>query len=77
MSLLELYVEVDDFQKRFEQWLSQEQIDNGNKPGPKSELSSSEIMTIVIHFHQANYRNFKHYYQKHVCEYLRGDFPSW
>jgi hypothetical protein len=76
MSLLELYVEVDDFHKGFEQWLGQQQIGNGNKPGPKSELSSSEIMTLVIHFHQANYRNFKHYYQKHVCEYLRGEFPK-
>jgi hypothetical protein len=76
MSLLELYVEVDDFHKGFEQWLSQEQIGKGNKPGPKSELSISEIMTLVIYFHQSNYRNFKHYYQKHVCAYLRGEFPG-
>jgi hypothetical protein len=76
MSLLELFVEVDDFQKGFEQWLSQQQIGSSSKPGPKSELAMSEVMTIMIHFHQASYRNFKHYYQKHVCKYLRGEFPK-
>ena len=33
-------------------------------------------MTIVIHFHQAGYRDFKSFYQKHVCKHLRAEFPS-
>ena len=32
-------------------------------------------MTIVIHFHQAGYRDFKSFYQKHVCEHLCAEFP--
>ena len=32
-------------------------------------------MTILIAFHQSNYRTFKHYYQKHVCVYYRAEFP--
>ncbi len=33
------------------------------------------MMTIVIHFHQAHYRNFKHYYTEHVQKHLRCEFP--
>ncbi len=36
----------------------------------------SEIMTIVIHFHQSYYRNFKAYYTHHVSKYLRSEFPD-
>ena len=33
-------------------------------------------MTILINFHQSNYRTFKDYYQRHVCVYLRWAFPT-
>jgi len=33
----------------------------------------SEIMTILIHFHQSNYRNF---YLEHVVTHLRNEFPG-
>jgi hypothetical protein len=33
-------------------------------------------MTIIIHFHQSRYRNFKAYYTEHVCQHLRGEFPN-
>jgi hypothetical protein len=38
-------------------------------------LSTSEIMTILIHFHQSHYRNFKRYYQHYVLRHLRAEFP--
>ncbi len=40
------------------------------------ELSDSEITTILIHFHQSQYRSFKAYYTQHVQVYLRGEFPT-
>ena len=39
-------------------------------------LSISEVMTIVIHFHQSHYRNFKAYYCEHVLTHLRSEFPG-
>jgi len=33
-------------------------------------------MTILIAFHQSNYRTFKHFYLKHVCVYWRAEFPT-
>nr|WP_223823924.1 hypothetical protein [Candidatus Enterovibrio escacola] len=44
-----------------------------NKNNP-SHLSVSEVMTIVIAFHQAGYRNFKIYYIYFVCHYLTTNF---
>jgi hypothetical protein len=32
-------------------------------------------MTILIHFHQSQYRTFKAYYSQHLCPHLRGEFP--
>ena len=75
MSLLELFCEVDDFCQEFERQLAPKQL-IGVKPGPKQRLSTSEIMTLVIHFHQEGYRDFKHYYQNHVRRDLSKEFPK-
>lgn len=76
MSLLELFVQVDDFCQAFERWAAQQQLPGRSKRGPEPSLSASEVMTIVIHFHQASYRNFKHYYQHYVCKQLVAEFPG-
>ncbi len=39
-------------------------------------MSSSEIMTIIISFHQSHYRNFKNYYLGYVAKYLKSYPPS-
>lgn len=36
----------------------------------------SEMMTIMVHFHQGGYRNFKSYYEKYVSVHLKSDFPK-
>lgn len=33
-------------------------------------------MTLLIHFHQSGYRNFKTYYLEHVHKHLRAEFPG-
>lgn len=79
MSLLELFVEVDDFCKTFEPWAASQQLPGqvgGSKRGPKPVMTTSEVMTLAIHFHQQGYRDLKHYYQKHVCEHLQAEFPQ-
>ena len=55
MSLLELFVQVDDFFQAFDCWAAQQQLPGKAKRGPEPSLSASEVMTIVIHFHQANF----------------------
>lgn len=76
MSLLALFCNVDDFCLAFEQYLEQHRIGQAKgKRGPKPVLSLSEVMTIIIHFHQSNYRHFKAYYTEHVMLHLRSEFP--
>jgi len=76
MCLVELYCSVDDFWKSFKQEWNKHLIDSGKlKRGPESELTIPEIMTIVILYHQSNYRTFKHFYA-YVCNYLKKEFPK-
>jgi hypothetical protein len=76
MDLTTLYCSIDDFWKSFKQEWDKHLIDNGKRRrGPESRLSIPEMMTIVILFHQSNYRTFKYFYE-YVCKYLRRDFPN-
>ncbi len=76
-SLLELFVSVDDFCQVFLPFWERKLLQDGSKKRRRAgQLSVSEIMTIIIHFHQSHYRDFKTYYTDHVCQHLRGEFPN-
>jgi hypothetical protein len=77
MSLLELFVSVDDFCQVFLPFWERKLVADGSKKLQRArQLSVSEIMTIIIYFHQSHYRNFKAYYREHVCQHLRAEFPK-
>lgn len=48
---------------------------NKARRGPEPGLSISEMMTIVILFHQSNYRTFKHFYG-YICTHFRSFFSK-
>ena len=76
MRLTELYCTVDDFWKSFKQEWDKHLIDSGkSKRGPEPELTIPEMITIVILFHQSDYRTFKHFYY-YVCSNHRKAFPK-
>ena len=59
MSLLELFCHVDDFCQQTESRWKTQRISDGLPPRARTgELSDSELMTILIHFHQSQYRTF-------------------
>ena len=75
--LVETYCDVDDFCRLFvEQWQRSLLEDGEIKRRRACRLSTAEIMTIVIHFHQSHYRDFKNYYLDYVCRQLRDYFPE-
>lgn len=77
MSLLELFCHVDDFWKSFAPAWQQRRLHSGQmKRQRNGQLVASEIMTILIEFHQSHYRDFKAYYTQHVCAHWRGAFPG-
>ena len=78
MSLLALFISVDDFCRIYEVYVQSLQLESqtNSRPGPKPKLSLSEVMTIIIYFHQSGYRTFKDYYQKEVLKDLKSEFPQ-
>lgn len=76
-SLLELFCDVDDFCQSFmPKWRRQLLSAGEIQRQRKRSLSLSEIMTILIHFHQSHYRDFKAYYTDYVLERLPSEFPG-
>lgn len=74
--LTALYCSIDDFWKSFQEEWNKHLIESEkSKRGPEAELSVPEMMTIVILFHQSNYRTFKHFYS-YVCYRYKDDFPK-
>jgi len=75
VSLLELFCSVDDFWLGFAPYWKTAQVAAGRKCERAGQLCASEIMTILIHFHQSHYRTFKAYYTEHVQLHLTREFP--
>lgn len=75
MSLLELFCDVDDFCPACWQTQPKQLVSKTGQRLRQSQLSESEIMTIVIHFHQSAYRNFKDYYTKQIQVNLKSEIP--
>jgi hypothetical protein len=77
MNLVELFCHVDDFCQAFEPEWRRHQLTTGRRRRRRrGQLCLSEIMTLLIWFHQSHYRDFKAFYQQHVCVHLRTDFPG-
>ena len=78
MSILTLFCKIDDFFLAYEAYLRQHSLADGQPTetrGRPRRLHPSEVMTLLIAFHQSNYRTFKHFYEKHVCVYWSAEFP--
>ena len=66
--VIDLFCYVDDFCQLVEPMIHQQLIEGQSKKRNRApRLSVSEIMTIIIHFHQSHYRDFKYYYNHYVC----------
>ena len=79
MSIVSLFCKTDDFFLAYQAHLAPRALEGG-KPtetrGRPRSLHPSEVMTILIAFHQSGYRTFKHFYQRHVCLCWRAEFPN-
>ncbi|MBD1901579.1 IS982 family transposase [Trichocoleus sp. DQ-A3] len=77
LSLESLFCHVDDFCQWFEPAWQQQLLGDGLQHRRRCRsLCLSEIMTILIAFHQSAYRNFKWFYTQLVSRYWRNAFPG-
>lgn len=76
-SLEELFCCVDDFCQAFEPQWERQLLGNGLQQRKRARsLCLSELMTILVGFHQSCYRNFKTYYQELVQCHFQSAFPG-
>jgi hypothetical protein len=71
-----LFCDVDDFWLGFEPQWKASRLAAGQQRERAGQLCPSEVMTILIHFHQSHYRTFKAYYTEYVQVHLSGEFPA-
>ena len=79
MPIVSLFCKIDDFFLAYEKWKATQclpETPSIETRGRPRKLHPSEVMTLVIAFHQSNYRTFKHFYLKHICVYYRAEFPN-
>ena len=77
--LTRIFCEIDDFCKAFDENNQDNLLPSpnhtGRPRGRKAGLSTSEIMTILVMFHQIRFRDFKTYYA-FVARYWANEFPG-
>jgi hypothetical protein len=76
VDIVALFYDLDKFAVGFEPALRRHLLADGkphrDRPG---RMHLSEVMTILVLFHDSGYRTFKHFYQRHVNVHLRAEFP--
>lgn len=77
LDITEIFCDIDDFCQVFEPLLEQILLPEitGQKV-PKTRLTLSEIMTILIGFHGSRYRTFKDFYRLQVMTYWTKAMPN-
>lgn len=75
LNIIKLFVKVDDFVKIHEK--KSKLLINSKKCVTRTpELSDSEIITILVYFHESGSKNFKEYYKNNIKYCLRSYFPK-
>lgn len=77
MEIVALFCDIDDFCVQFEPLWQHHLVSEGSRQRwRETRLCLSEVMTIVVSFHQSGYRTFKDYFLRYVTPHLRWAFPQ-
>lgn len=75
----EIFYLIDDFCKEMGKVLDESALETDLGKGRckrKSTMTDSEVITIMMLFHQMGYRCLKHFYLNHVVAHMQDDFPQ-
>lgn len=73
--IIEQFVFLDDFCKQYNFFIDKNILPKDRELTRTPGLSISEIMTIILLFHQSPAKNFKFFYQSYLQQY-RSEFPA-
>ncbi len=73
-NVTETFVFVDDTLQAIAGLLHQENAPK--KRGTAPRLSKSEVLTLLILFHQSSFAHFKGFYRDYARRHLRAEFPT-
>ncbi len=76
MEQIAIFCDTDDFCKAYEEYCRNKLLMDKEAVVPRTRMSLSEIMTILIMYHLSGYKTFKWYDTKHVMVHQRKDFPD-
>jgi hypothetical protein len=77
MDIVAIFCQIDDFCHTFKAEFENHCLpENAQQRKRQSLLLMSEVMTIMVWFHQQKYRTLKDFYTKHVMLHLRSEFPT-
>nr|WP_240543745.1 hypothetical protein [Spirosoma foliorum] len=68
---------MDDFVTPFEQWLASRTLTESGQPTRQTDLTASEIITLLVYYHHSGYKNFQYYYQRLVSTRWLLTFLNW
>lgn len=71
--LIEIYIQVDDFCQKLEEYAKLHQLD---LPKYNGRLSTSEMLSIIIFYQYSGYKCFQYYYERCVRYSLSSWFPN-
>lgn len=80
--VINIFCIADDFCKEYEKEIQEHQLAASSvdatrkKRNRKSNLSTSEIITILICYHTGTFRCFKHYYLHYIKIHMKDEFPD-
>jgi len=76
--IVEIFCDIDDFCKHHQPNIPLKllEVDGVKRRNRRTQLSMSEIMTVLVLFHLSHYRTFKDFYMSCVLEDLAPYFPK-
>lgn len=74
----EIYFIIDEFFKEFDNIIREHSLQDAKtkKRDRKFTMSHSEVMTILVLFHSASFKNLKSFYVFYVQKHMQKDFPQ-
>ena len=74
--LIEIFIEVDDFCKDLNDWLTSNPQEGFRRPRFEGLMSASEVMTVIIFYQYSGYKCDQYYYHEMVQKDLLEYFPA-